>query len=773
MTTYIGQSLKRFEDTALVTGQGSFINDIVLPGMLYAAVLRSDFAHAEVKSLDVTDARALPGVAAVLTASDIAGVIPDIPSRPMTGVQAMDVFNAPGHPVLAKDKTCYAGQAVAIVVASDQYTAREALDLIRVEYLPLPPALEPRDAVAKGAPVVHAEVPNNVAMEVTQTGGDVEAAFAEADHVTNQRFDAQRLAPVPMETRGVIADYQPDEAMLTVWNSTQAAHRVKEHISDMLQHPPDGLRVVTPEVGGTFGMKDCIFPEDILVPYLSLLLRKPVKWIEDRQENLLAYHGRGMDLDMELAVKGDGTILGMRFTVFADLGAFFLLTTASAPFNALRRVAGPYHIPAVQLKMVGAVTNKTPTGAYRGTGGPESAFCMERSLDMIARDLGLDPVEVRRRNFIPVDAFPYETATGVTYDAADYTQGFQRALDLSDYYGWKAKAAERASHESSIGVGMATILKSSGASGHHREERARVTVEPDGRVSVYTGISPHGQGNSTSFAQIVADELGVDPSQVEVRYGDTAAFPFGYGTSASRGLIVGGSALFSVLSDTRTKLASVASHMLGCSPGDVRLEGARAFDANRPDDGVTFPELAAAAHNGELLPVGLEPGLDFTGGFTLPDNPHSFAAHVAVVEVNKDTGHVDILGYVGVHDCGRIVNPMLVEGQIHGGIAQGIGQALTEGMVYSPEGQPLAGSLMDYAVPRSELMPDLVLDTMNIPSDTNPLGAKGIGSVSTVPAPVAIANAVLDALASSGVRHLDTPLTPEKIWRAIQEGESR
>ena len=368
-------------------------------------------------------------------------------------------------------------------------------------------------------------------------------------------------------------------------------------------------------------MKDCIFPEDILVPYLSLLLGKPVKWIEDRQENLLAYHGRGMDLDMELAVKSDGTILGMRFTVFADLGAFFLLTTASAPFNALRRVAGPYHIPAVELKMIGAITNKTPTGAYRGTGGPESAFCMERSLDMIARDLGLDPVDVRKRNFIPVDAFPYETATGVTYDAADFGQGFQRALDLADYDGWKAKAAERGPHEPAIGVGMATILKSSGASGHHREERARVTVEPDGRVSVYTGISPHGQGNSTSFAQIVADELGVDPSRVEVRYGDTAAFPFGYGTSASRGLIVGGSALFSVLSDTRAKLTVVASHVLGCSPGDVRLEGGRAFNATRPAAGITFQELASAAHNGELLPVGLEPGLDFTGSFTPAGQP--------------------------------------------------------------------------------------------------------------------------------------------------------
>ena len=427
-----------------------------------------------------------------------------------------------------------------------------------------------------------------------------------------------------METRGVIADYQPDEGMLTVWNSTQAAHRVKEHISDMLQYPEDGLRVITPEVGGTFGMKDCIFPEDILVPYLSMLLQKPVKWIEDRQENLLAYHGRGMDLEMELAVKSDGTILGMKFTVFADLGAYFLLTTASAPFNALRRVAGPYHIPAVELKMVGAVTNKTPTGAYRGTGGPESALCMERSLDMIAQDMGLDPVEVRQRNFVPVDAFPYETATGVTYDSADYGQGFERALELADYYRWKTEAAQRDPHGPAVGVGIAAILKSSGASGHHREERARVAIGPDGTVSVYTGISPHGQGNVTSFAQMAAEELGVDPSSVSVHYGDTAEFPFGFGTSASRGLIVGGSAVFSALTEARGKMAEVAAHMLNCSPDDVRLERGRAYDVNTPDAGIAVPELATAAHNGELLPVGLEPGLDFTTSFTLPDNPPFF-----------------------------------------------------------------------------------------------------------------------------------------------------
>ena len=769
--TYIGQPVRRFEDAAFVTGQSSFVNDIVLPGMLHALVLRSDHAHARLGPVDVSSARRLPGVTDVLTAADIAGVLADIPSRPMTGVQTMEVYNAPEHPLLARDKVCYAGQAVAIVVAEDPYIAREALELIQVDYEPLPPVLDPHEAVAGGSPIIHQEIGNNVAMRARQEGGNVASAFADAAHVIRQKYDAQRLAPAPMETRGVVAQYQPEEEMLTVWNSTQAPHRVRGYLSEILNRPESEIRVIAPDVGGTFGMKDCIFPEDILVPYLSILLGRPVKWIEDRQENLLAYHGRGLNLDVELAVKDDGSILGMRLRVVADLGAYFLLTTASAPFNALRRIAGPYHIPAMELEMVGAVTNKTPTGAYRGTGGPESAFCMERSLDLIARDLGLDPVEVRIKNFIEPGAFPYETVTGVSYDAGDYHQGFQRALDLAEYARWQDEAAERGPDEPVIGIGLATILKSSGAAGHHREESAQVTIEPTGQITVYTGISPHGQGNETSFAQIAADELGVQPSQVRVRHGDTAIFPYGYGTSASRGLIVGGSALYSVLTAARSKLSIVASHMLGCPAQDIRFQEGRVFDSNKPDEGMTLEQLASASYDGELLPVGVEPGLDFTGSYTLPENPHSFAAHVAIVEVSKETGHVKVLRYVGVHDSGRIVNPMLVEGQIHGGIAQGIGQALTEGVVYSPEGQPLAGSLMDYAVPRSDLMPDLILDTVTTPSSTNPLGAKGVGSVATVPSPVAVTNAVLDALAKWGVRHLDAPLTPEKIWRAIQEHE--
>jgi aerobic carbon-monoxide dehydrogenase large subunit len=474
-----------------------------------------------------------------------------------------------------------------------------------------------------------------------------------------------------------------------------------------------------------------------------------------------------MSLDVEVAVRRDGRLLGMRARVVADLGAYFLMTTASAPLNACRRITGPYHIPAVSVELTGVVTNKTPTGAYRGTGSPEAALCMERTMDLIAHDLGLDPAEVRRRNFIPPDAFPYQSATGLTYDSGDYLRALERALELVDYAGWRARAGQRKPGEPLLGVGLATFTKSSGAAGDHRVESARVTIEPSGRVMVYTGISPHGQGNATAFAQIVADELGVPPSQVQVHHGDTALIPSGEGTSASRGLIVGGSAVYAVLQEARRHLTRVASQLLGCATEDVCFQDGRVYNRRQEATRLTFAQVAAAAHTEELAPEGCEGGLDFHGRYTLPAAPISFGAHAVVVEVDRDTGKVSILRYVGVHDCGRLINPKLVEGQILGGIAQGIGQALTESMVYDEHGQPLTGTFLDYAVPKAHDIPELILDTVETASPTNPLGAKGVGSVATVPAPAAVANAVLDALSRNGVRHLDLPLTAETIWRAI------
>ena len=758
---YVGQSMKRFEDPRLLTGNGAFVGDLRLPDMLHATILRSQHAHARLRSIDVSAASTVPGVVAVLTGADIAGVLPGIPTRAMTGERAVEALQAPEYPLLAHDKVCYVGQPIAVVVARDPYVARDAVELITVDYEPLPPVLDPDAAARDDAPVIHAAMGTNVAMRLRQRVGDVEGALARADHVVRQRYVVQRVVPAPLETRGVLAQYQPQADLLTVWNATQAPHRVKHFLVHLLQRPEQTVRVVAPDVGGSFGVKDCLFPEDVLIPYLALHLRRPVKWIEERRENMLAYHGRGQSLDIEAAVRRDGVLLGIRVYVVADIGAYFLLTTPSAPFNVCRRILGPYHIPAISIELVGVLTNKTPTGAYRGTGSPEAAFCIERTMDLIAHDLGLDPAEVRRRNFIPSDAFPYQAATGLTYDSGDYALGLERLLELLDYPYWRARARQQKPDEPLIGIGLATFLKSSGAAGDHRVESAEVTITPAGDIIVYTGISPHGQGSETSFAQIVADALGVHPAQVRVRHSDTALFPFGEGTSASRGLIVGGSAVYTVVQEARQHLAHIAAELLACPAEAIGFQNGLAFNRHQPEAQLTFSQLVAAASSEERWLV-------FNGTYTLPGAPFSFGAHAVVVEVSRETGQVTILRYVGVHDCGRIINPRLVEGQIIGGIAQGLGQVLTEDVVYSPEGQLLTGSLLDYALPKAHHIPPLILETLEVPSPTNPLGAKGIGSVSTVPAPAAVANAVLDALAGFGVRHLDTPLTAEKIWRAMQ-----
>jgi carbon-monoxide dehydrogenase large subunit len=768
MMSYVGQSMKRFEDPRLVAGKGTFVGDLTFPDMLHAAVLRSQHVHARLRSVDVAAARAVPGVVTVLTGADIASVLPGIPTRAMTGERAVEALQAPEYPLLAHDKVCYVGQPIAVVVAHDLYIARDALELITVDYEPLVPVLDPGAAARDNAPVIHAAMGTNVAMRLRQRAGDLEGALAQADRIVRQRYVVQRIVPAPLETRGVLAQYQPEEDLLTVWNATQAPHRVKHFLVHLLQRPEQTVRVIAPDVGGSFGVKDCLFPEDVLIPYLAIRLRRPVKWIEERRENMLAYHGRGHSLDIEAAVRRDGVLLGIRVYVVADIGAYFLLTTPSAPFNVCRRIIGPYHIPAISIELAGVLTNKTPTGAYRGTGSPEAAFCIERTMDLIAHDLELDPAEVRRRNFIPPDAFPYQAATGLTYDSGNYAQGMERALELLDYPHWRARARQQKPDEPLIGVGLATFLKSSGAAGDHRIESAEVTITPSGDIIVYTGISPHGQGSETSFAQIVADELGVHPAQVRVRHSDTALFPFGEGTSASRGLIVGGSAVYAVVQETRQRLAHLASELLACTAEDIDFENGRAFNRHKPEEQLTFAQLVATASSRAHVSVEAERGLVVSGTYTLPGAPFSFGAHAVVVEVSRETGQVTILRYVGVHDCGRIVNPRLVEGQIIGGIAQGLGQALTEDVVYSPEGQPLTGSLLDYALPKAQDIPLLILETLEVPSPTNPLGAKGIGSVSTVPAPAAVANAVLDALAGFGVRHLDTPLTAEKVWRAMR-----
>ena len=766
--TYLGQSLKRAEDPRLITGQGSYVDDINLPGMLHVAVLRSTHAHALIKSIDTAAAGSSPGVAAVLTSEDIAGVLRDVPSGDGIYDDKVEHIEAPQHPVLARNKVCYVGQPVAMVAAGTAYQARDALELIQVDYEMLPPVVDTIKAANEPGVPIHEETGTNVGIRVRHSGGDLDGAFADAERIVKGSYHVQRLAPSPMENRGVAADFQAQERMLTVWDSTQRPHGVRNYLSQILDLPENQVRVLASDVGGGFGEKGCMFPEEIAIPYLSKTLGRPVKWVEDRQENMVSFHGRGHTAEVEAAVTNDGVILGVRVRIYVDLGAYFYLSTPAAPTLASERLVGPYKTPAMSVDVLGVITNKAPTGAYRGAGGPEAAFCMERTVDLIAQELGLDPAEVRRKNLIQPDAFPYQTPTGVTYDSGDYEKVFDRALELAEYPVWRERSSQANQPNAPlIGVGLAAVTKGSGAHGARRTDHARVVINQAGLVSVYSGVSPHGQGTETTFTQIVSDELGVTPDYVEMFHSDTLLFPTGGGTGASRGITVGGSTVYTVLQDAREKLVRIAAHLLECPPADVEMREGRVFRTDTPSSSIPFSQVAAAAYNEEVLPPDVELGLEFNATYTLPDNPYAFGTHVAVVEVDRDNGAVKILKYVAVHDAGRILNPLLAEGQVHGAFAQGLGQALMEGMEFTPEGQPLTGSFMDYAMPKAQDIPDLTLDTLETLSPLNPLGAKGIGELPTVAAPAAITNAVMDALYSTGVRHIDTPLTPEKIWRAI------
>jgi carbon-monoxide dehydrogenase large subunit len=767
--SYVGQPIKRFEDPRLLTGQGTFVDDLHVPDMLYAVVLRSVYAHARIHTIDASTARRLPGVVQVVTAQDLVGKVKDIPPRPTPELEGISV---PEHPVLARDKVCYVGQPVAVVVAHDRYLARDALDRIEVDYQSLPPVMDAWDAAQEGAMPIHEAFGSNVAMRLREGRGDVQVAFAQADAIIRGRYEVPRLSPAPMEGRGLLAQYQPEADLLTLWASTQVPHRLKNSVLRLLMRPPRQMRVIAPDVGGGFGQKVETWPEDIALSYLAMTLGQPIKWIEERWENLLAYHGRGYGAEVEAAVKRDGAILGMRFRIVADVGAYFLTATAGPPINAAHRVAGPYAIPTMEVECLGVLTNKPPTGPYRGAGGPEGAFFMERTIDLIAHELNLDPSEVRKRNFILPEDFPYRTATGLIYDSGDFLPAFERVLELAEYDSFRQQQRARESQQSLIGIGVATVVKASGGRGEMKTSQARISVEPTGHLKVYTEVSPHGQGTETTFAQIAADELGVRVEDVQVLHGDTDMLPVGQGTFASRGLTIGGSAVYVGLREARQKMARIAARFLECPSEAIVFQGGRVFDRRYPDQTLMFSQVAAAAHRAEGLPPGMEPGLECLVSFMLPENPFGFAAHIAVIEVDRATGEVQFLRYAAVHDCGRVINPTLLAGQVHGAIAQGIGPALTEAMSYSPDGQPLTGSLLDYAILSADEVPVIHLDIRQTPSPTNPLGVKGIGELPTVAAPVAVANAVMDALAPYGIRHLDLPLTAEKLWRAMQRGST-
>lgn len=766
----VGARIKRREDPRLVRGLGHYVDDIQLPNTLHAAILRSPYAHARIKAIRTDEARSHPHVVAVFTGADIrdrVGCVPVASENP--------TLRVPKRYVLAPDKVCFVGEGVAVVVAEDRYAARDALDLIHVDYEPLPVVSDPEKALAPGAPVIHSEWPDNVAFRFALKQGNLQRAFKDAYKIVKQRLVHQRLAPIALEPRGVLARYLPGEEELTLWSSTQIPHILKTQLSLMLRLPENRVRVIAPEVGGGFGSKLNVYAEEALIGYLAVKLSRPVKWIEGRRENIQAtIHGRGQVGEAEVAVKKDGTILGLQYRVVADTGAYHQLLTPGIPPLTGLMLSGAYKIPAIAMEVTGVFTNKMATDAYRGAGRPEATYVVERIMDRVARELGLDPVKLRKKNFPKPKEFPFATATGLMYDSGNYQGALNKGLRLAGYQKWRGEQKKLRRRGRYIGIGLSTYVEicamgPSAAMPAGGWESGAVRVEPTGKVTVLTGISPHGQGQETSFAQIVADELGVDFDDIAVIHGDTAIVPSGIGTFGSRATAVGGTAVLQAAEKVKDKAREIAAHLLEADPDDLVFADGRFSVKGVPRKGISLQQIALEAHLAKNLPKKMEPGLSATSVFEPSNFTFPFGTHICVVEVDPKTGAIQILKYVAVDDCGKVINPLLVDGQIHGGIAQGLGQALLEEVVYDEEGQILSGSLMDYALPKAEDVPRLELSRTETPTPVNPLGVKGVGEAGTIGSTPAVVNAVVDALAPFGVTHIDMPLKPEKIWRLCRE----
>ena len=773
-TRYLGKPMKRKEDPRLIQGLSHYVDDIVLPNLLHAAILHSPYAHARIRSVDTLKAQSAPGVVLVLTGADIRGAIGPVPCAAVIP----DMKAAP-RPVLARDRVRFVGEGVAVVVASGSYAARDALDLIEVDYEPLTPVVDPEKAIANGATVLHEGHKDNIAYRWELEGGDVKAAFKNADKIVKQRMINQRLIPVAMEPRGVVADYKPGERQLTVWSSTQIPHLLRTQIAAMLATPEHSVRVITPEVGGGFGSKLNVYPEEALVAYLAMKLGKPVKWIESRRENFqTTIHGRDQINDVEVAVKRDGTILGLRLGIIADLGAYYQLLTPLIPTLTALMSSGCYKIPAIRIEIIGALTNKMATDAYRGAGRPEATYFIERALDLVAAELKKDPVEVRRKNFPKPNEFPYATPTGVIYDSANYDKSLDLALKISDYKKLRLDQAKARKEGRVVGIGLSTYVEicamgPSSAMPAGGWESATVRIEPTGMVNIMTGSSPHGQGQETSFAQLGAEILGLEPNDVNVVHGDTAIVPYGIGTFGSRATAVGGTAVYKSLMKLREKVAAIAGHILAEDPSNLVFDKMRITSKADAKKSLAFGEAVGAAYVAKTLPPNMEPGLEATTFFEPSNFTFPFGAHVCVVEIDPETGDVRLTKYVAVDDCGNVLNPLLVEGQVQGGIAQAVGQALLEEAVYDEQGQLITGELMDYALPRAGDLPWLETARTVTPSPVNPMGVKGVGEAGTIGATPALANAVADALEPFGVRHVDMPFKRERIWQLMQKGNRR
>jgi carbon-monoxide dehydrogenase large subunit len=760
--------VRRQEDPRLITGTATYVDDIKKPGMLYAAILRSPHAAAKIRGLRTDAAAQAPGVYAVFTGADVESV------APVPCAAALPGLRVPKHTILATNRVYYVGHPVAVVVATDRYKAADALDLIEVHYEPTPAVSDPEKALASGAPAVHPEWPDNIAFTQRTVCGDPDKAFAAADVVVKERIISQRLIPTAMETRGVVAEWSPGDKLLTIYSSTQIPHLLRTQLALMLGIPENHLRVVAPEVGGGFGSKLNVYAEEALMGFVSMRVNKPIKWIESRREAFqVTIHGRGHVDYAELAAKKDGVIVGMKIKIIQDLGAYHQLLGPLIPTLSVLMLPGIYNFKDADAEVYGVFTNAAPTDAYRGAGRPEATHVIERMVDILARKLNMDPAEIRLKNFPSKDAFPFPTATGLMYDSGDYAKPLERALQIVDYRGLRANQSEARRQGRYVGIGISTYgeicaFGPSPATPAGGWESATVKIEPTGKVTVMTGASPHGQGQETSFAQLAADAFGVSLDDVLVLHGDTSVVQYGIGTFGSRATAVGGTAVYLALQDLRAKCIKFAAHALGVAPEDVTFE-AGVFSSARTTKTVSFGDVALEAHVCRDLPPGLEPGLVATRFFEPSNFAFPFGAHIAVVEVDQETGQVEVQRYVAVDDCGRVINPLLVDGQVHGGVAQALGQALYEEAVYDEYGQLITGELMNYAVPKAHHVPEIETDRTETPSPVNPLGVKGVGEAGTIGCSPALVNAVVDALSPLGVTHIDMPMTPQKVWRLIQE----
>ena len=769
---FVGERIKRREDPRLVSGQGIYVDDVRLPGMLSALILRSPHAHAKLNSIDVSKARALPGVVAVLSGNDLKDKIGSLPC-----VAPAD--HVPFHPVLAHGKVRYVGEGVAIAVATDSYIAQDAIDLIEIDYDPLDAVVDPEKALAPGAPIIHDEFDTNSVTLTQVPNPAVDEAMRKADKIIKFRLVNQRLAPVPMEARGVVAKWEAGYKQLTIWSSTQIPHLLRSQLAEMLRIGENKIRVIAPEVGGGFGCKLNVYAEEALTAYLAMTLNRPVKWIERRRENMSGTtHGRDQITYLEVAAQKDGTVLAMKGRFICDTGAYLHLLTPAIPGFSGLMMTGCYKIPALAFEQQMVFTNKMATDAYRGAGRPEACYIAERTMEMVAAEFGLDPADVRRKNFIPKETFPASTAAGLVYDSGDYNLTLDKALGAIDYKKVRAEQAQALKLGRYIGIGIASYVEICGIGPSSLLppklkgggwESATVRIEPDGKVLVLTGVSPHGQGQETTFAQLVADALGIDIDDINVVHGDTAMVQYGIGTFGSRGTTVGGPALMITVGKLQDKMKKIASTMMEVPPDQLTFVNRTIAMVSDASKSIPLQQVVDAAYGYKQPIPGVEPGLDATSFYEPSACTFPFGTHVAVVEVDPETGVVKFLRYVAVDDCGKIISPLLVEGQIHGGIAQGIAQALYEEVVYDENGQLITASLMDYAVPKANMLPYYELESTVTPSPVNILGVKGVGEAGTIGSTPCVVNAVLDALKPLGIRELDMPLKPEKVWRAIQE----